>query len=1065
MKVKYRFAAIWLCGLLLALLGWQPARAQTVNLSAAQVNRIVYVAIALNRLDAINAPEKIALVAFVNKAYAANPNANPGTILRFMARAQERYDLLYDSKLRPAQPRYTITPFDSTGNMLSILSTQTGNPVAAGLANDSVNLGTTLIGSRLGGDNSYLETSSVQARTRAVGGFDTYRQTQLENLHTLASGNAKAASVVNTFFGTLFNARIGETTAQLLAKNPVLRDSQNFAPFVSLINVNGAISVARTSALTGIANFQNQMNTVVTSGTATLGNITAIQKPNYAQYFLNPNDLARPLVTQWQSVNAPKLEGSSAAAYALPFTIESDPRFEQYKISRASLNVAAKAAQFTGTLMEATAPGSLVLENGAPIAYAVAAGLEMAGAIMDLSAVNGDFGKPDDEIIMDGIGKLSSQLNQIQVQINGRLDIIDANIINLYNTMNDQFANVVAVLNNITSTLGQIQEEVRGLQTNVLRVQSSLDRLTQNIYEFAQDEVRFDLKDALVLIDLYDRQDSNIADFVYNALYSKTLTHATDIAVNDSREVGPSAATRPNDDYSDYGIEGVFATLPNPEWQINYILEFARRRFNLRVFSTDAQNFVQIQPLIPAGSRVANPRAWEMSVGGMMRLASLAPQFFRDTTINDSASGGQGFFGARNVGRALQNAVANVTLEGSNKSALISNLLRFQQIKAIELRNALSAIEADEPASPSNTYLQRVVARVRTEWVTPNTPPGSTALQLQTAAKALQGSRLMLNAFLNFGLSRSLESVDLLRSLIYSPQRLPDKDLVKALYDSWTPVQPYPGLVFDVIQSERWLALSELLDNILNNIVAENRNGSRVGEPLTSVEIIMRRFDFFTLTRVQGKVRPATGGFIPGEPIYLTFRSDDAPVEIPVMLDANNNFEVMIPEGSYDLAIRADRFLRAVIPGVATTRGNIPSTNNPITIDVQLKIGDLNNDNVVDNRDQILIRNAWGQQAFNPNWNPAADINGSGSVDVADLLILIAAYNSTPVSLNWNPVADINGSGAVDVADLLILIAAYNTSGQVNPNFNILCDLNNDNVINNADLLLLRANWGQRGDD
>lgn len=47
------------------------------------------------------------------------------------------------------------------------------------------------------------------------------------------------------------------------------------------------------------------------------------------------------------------------------------------------------------------------------------------------------------------------------------------------------------------------------------------------------------------------------------------------------------------------------------------------------------------------------------------------------------------------------------------------------------------------------------------------------------------------------------------------------------------------------------------------------------------------------------------------------------------------------------------------------------------------------------------------------------DINGDGYIDDKDYALLEAAYGSVPGATNWNPAADLNGDGKVDLADLV----------------------------------------------
>jgi len=54
--------------------------------------------------------------------------------------------------------------------------------------------------------------------------------------------------------------------------------------------------------------------------------------------------------------------------------------------------------------------------------------------------------------------------------------------------------------------------------------------------------------------------------------------------------------------------------------------------------------------------------------------------------------------------------------------------------------------------------------------------------------------------------------------------------------------------------------------------------------------------------------------------------------------------------------------------------------------------GDVNGDGKVGLDDLVIVANALGSKAGQPNWNPNADINGDGIVDSSDLLILTQHY-------------------------------------------------------------------------
>jgi hypothetical protein len=57
--------------------------------------------------------------------------------------------------------------------------------------------------------------------------------------------------------------------------------------------------------------------------------------------------------------------------------------------------------------------------------------------------------------------------------------------------------------------------------------------------------------------------------------------------------------------------------------------------------------------------------------------------------------------------------------------------------------------------------------------------------------------------------------------------------------------------------------------------------------------------------------------------------------------------------------------------------------------------GDINRDGVIDEKDNDLLRAAFGSKPGDPNWNPDADLNGDGAINVRDAVILGGNIGST----------------------------------------------------------------------
>jgi len=59
------------------------------------------------------------------------------------------------------------------------------------------------------------------------------------------------------------------------------------------------------------------------------------------------------------------------------------------------------------------------------------------------------------------------------------------------------------------------------------------------------------------------------------------------------------------------------------------------------------------------------------------------------------------------------------------------------------------------------------------------------------------------------------------------------------------------------------------------------------------------------------------------------------------------------------------------------------------------KLGDVNRDGIIDDRDLVLLKAAFGSKPGMPNWNPDCDLNGDGVVDIRDVTTASTHYGLT----------------------------------------------------------------------
>jgi hypothetical protein len=86
-----------------------------------------------------------------------------------------------------------------------------------------------------------------------------------------------------------------------------------------------------------------------------------------------------------------------------------------------------------------------------------------------------------------------------------------------------------------------------------------------------------------------------------------------------------------------------------------------------------------------------------------------------------------------------------------------------------------------------------------------------------------------------------------------------------------------------------------------------------------------------------------------------------------------------------DVSLQPEGFLRKTV-AIDLDQGNVSG------LDLELVNGDINGDNRIGSADYLGLVQAYGSQAGDTNWNPAADLSGDGKVGSADFLILVQNY-------------------------------------------------------------------------
>ncbi|MEZ4706146.1 MAG: hypothetical protein R3A44_03010 [Caldilineaceae bacterium] len=99
------------------------------------------------------------------------------------------------------------------------------------------------------------------------------------------------------------------------------------------------------------------------------------------------------------------------------------------------------------------------------------------GAVMNVISLFGDSGPTPEEQILEEIGQLRQQVNELRIEMHERFDRIDQSLNNIYTTMHDRF-------DQIDIQLGRINGNIVEVQQSLVELDLKLSRIERNNFEF-----------------------------------------------------------------------------------------------------------------------------------------------------------------------------------------------------------------------------------------------------------------------------------------------------------------------------------------------------------------------------------------------------------------------------------------------------------------------------------------------------------------------------------------------------------------------------------------------------
>jgi hypothetical protein len=246
----------------------------------------------------------------------------------------------------------------------------------------------------------------------------------------------------------------------------------------------------------------------------------------------------------------------------------------------------------------------------------------LVGSAIGLADLLGDGPPSPEQQIFDQIIELRQQVEDMRVQLNSRFDVVDARLDQIFSTMTTGFAA-------LGSQIGDLQESVDALTSSIAEARSSLDRIEDALFGFAQEILLADLSVQTNLVLNY--RDNTGADLEYaNSTPSFVGSASFFHTFATSTAKGASFAGTPDEQPMVLTLDNAAATLGETA--------LARRLNDLRRVPTGLMTSagVPVSGPITVG-RVAAPAPWSQAAAAYAQLARESPWYFAFLLGNQGA--------------------------------------------------------------------------------------------------------------------------------------------------------------------------------------------------------------------------------------------------------------------------------------------------------------------------------------------------------------------------------------------------------------------------------------------
>lgn len=484
----------------------------------------------------------------------------------------------------------------------------------------------------------------------------------LKKQYNCAKSNPSYKHTIDGRHGARTKSKIGESAKQITAQNP---DNPVLKELEKLVAENGSMQLSINDLTKMSKDEFAKINDAIDGMQDALVEIDKQQK-DILDYLdrAEARDMVRAIKEANAAHYAATIKGLQSATFILSTLGDFLKPGMGTQIST-TLNSAITVADSIKKWMDAidTMQGLDKILNLSTVAMTG----NMLGAAMNIISMFGPQQPTPEQMILEEIGKLREQVNELRTEMHDRFDRIDKSLNTIYTTMQDRF-------DLIDIQLGKINGNIVEVQKALVELDAKLSRMERNNFELINAVARRELVESVNLGLGYRQRNGQPMPYSpdFDTFANKLYTWITYNAY-DAGSVGPSQR-----DYSDGALLDELSTYPL-DTNLSYL-----------------NGWIKSRGLLPLSDKpLPSPRDWLFATRAFSQLALEEPEHIKTLMARDPQRVTQ----MQNAARDVENAALNIstlnTVSGTiGNTLLYSTVITYYQGKLNGLDKAIENQEA-----------------------------------------------------------------------------------------------------------------------------------------------------------------------------------------------------------------------------------------------------------------------------------------------------------------------------------------------------------------------------------